>query len=371
MARALIICRDSVPNSNPAGLIAYRYARLISNFSKVDLISITKKNGKTYDANLSASSINLHVIRLTGKVYIDLFKYLYTLFLALAILLRNRNCSLITHTNPLYTHFYGIIIKFISLGNVNWIASFTDPYANSPFEEKNINTVGHYIRHIEQSLVFALSNKLVFVTEKMKKYIINNDKKLEAKSTVIPFFYLHDDVVNAMNKLICHDKIRLIHPGSIYGNRDASHLFKAMEGHDNIHLKIFGNVNNHDVDNLSSNIEVFSEVDYKFLKSEVERSDYILVIDSFFKDIPNPYMPSKVVDAMCLGKPIIGVTEESSELKLFLDSTGNVSSLNDVESISSVLRSLSNPGCKVDYSNYSESAIYESKYEELRGFFNG
>ncbi|EOQ3031916.1 hypothetical protein MW061_RS25405, partial [Escherichia coli] len=75
------------------------------------------------------------------------------------------------------------------------------------------------------------------------------------------------------------------------------------------------------------------------------------------------YMPSKVVDAMYLHKPIIGITESNSELDFFLHKTGNISIPNDRKIISSVLSNLKQ-NSKCDFSMYADLNLSD-KFREL------
>lgn len=359
MTKIIIVARDSVPKANPAGLVAYRYASLFGKYREVKLISIISPNGSEIPSKYIDASITIKNIYLTKNKFVNIFKYCYVfIYIFIKFILCDYK-TLFTHTNPLYTHFYGILLKVCTFGKVRWIASFTDPYSNSPFERRGFISFGVVVRKIEQKIVLKLSDYMVFVTNTMKDYILNKNDVFSQKSLVIPFFYLDDlkdkIIINHMKSDIKKiDIINLIHPGSIYGNRTAEHLFNAIRALSFIKLSIYGNVNNYEGD-MPSNVVIKPSVDYDQLILEISKNDYVLIVDSFFDEIDNPYMPSKVIDAMYLDKPIIGVTDVGTELDVFLRKTNNSSTINDTDEIIKMMWNLD--AKKADYSFFSEKNI--------------
>ncbi|EHG7532501.1 glycosyltransferase family 4 protein [Escherichia albertii] len=202
----------------------------------------------------------------------------------------------------------------------------------------------------------------------MKNYICRENKSALNKSIVIPFFYLKDwekRILNCNADRQSRDDQRLIimHAGSIYGNRDASKFLNALEEHESTILFKNLGVVNQKIQYTSNNILITNPLPYGEMISYLKNTDYILIIDSFFDNIKNPYMPSKVVDAMYLHKPIIGITEKNSELAVFLRKTGNISIPNDRAIISSVLLKIKRKGT-CDFSLYADSNLSD-KFREL------
>lgn len=138
MNNVIIIAKDSAPTTDPAGLVVYRYALSISNLGiNTKLYSILNRKSKHKQILpnwlLSITSKYLNVINKDN---------IFTLLFSLIIDIRNKvkkneKIYLITHTNPLYSHWIGIVLKVIFHKNIVWISSFTDPYAKSPFEKRN------------------------------------------------------------------------------------------------------------------------------------------------------------------------------------------------------------------------------------------
>lgn len=373
MAKYIFIARNTIPLANPAGLVIYRIAKALSNLKhNVEIFSLNKPSGEQQIPKWLTESDDIHVngVNLTKKnILFSYLKFLFSLSGTIKKeLKKNETIYIVTHTNPLYTHWIGFICKLIFNKRIKWISSFTDPYVRSPFSGYAKFTFGTCVRILEQRLSFFFSDKIVFVTDTMRDFICNGNKKALNKSIVVPFFYLS----NWKEKILNYDKIKekrneqrllIMHAGSIYGNRDASKFIDALSDHEStIIFKNFGVVNQK-IQYSSANIVITSPLPYDDMMVNLKKADYILIIDSFFKDIKNPYMPSKVVDAMYLHKPIIGITESNSELDFFLRKTGNISIPNDRKIISSVLSNLKQ-NSKCDFSMYADLNLSD-KFREL------
>ncbi|STO56906.1 hypothetical protein [Grimontia hollisae] len=363
MSKILIVSRESIPKSNPAGLVAYRYASLFSKNNNIELISIIESGGNFYPEEYIDNNISIRNFVILNSKVRKLFVYINVFFYVLRKLYFDGFKTIITHTNPPYVHFYGLLSKLFTIGRVKWISSFTDPYSNSPFEKERFFSAGKIIRKIEELSTFKMSDNFIFVTETMRNFILQGDIKLYKKSIIIPFFYLSDmkkKIDNSKAALIKTDKVlNIVHPGPIYGNRDSSNLLKVLSKIHGVNLTVLGKVSNFNIDSIE-NVKIIPTVDYLDLLEIIHQSDFVIVIDSFFKTIKNPYMPSKVVDAMYMNKPIIGITDSGTELDLFLRNTGNISITNDENAIFNLLYSLYVPN--FSYDSYSD--IYINSYNK-------
>ncbi|MFU9077444.1 hypothetical protein ACNART_14580 [Proteus sp. LHD240705] len=365
MNNVIIITKDSAPTSDPAGLVIYRYALSIANLGiNTKLYSILNKKSKQKeilpDWLLTIIPKHLNVIN-KDNIFILLFSLILNIRNKIK---KNEKIYIVTHTNPLYSHWLGIVLKVIFHKNIIWISSFTDPYAKSPFEKKKLKTIGKLIRVIEQKITLTICNKIIFVSDLMCQYICDKNKTAKEKSIIIPFYYNEcwkAEIKNHINSSNSNNRIKIIHTGNIYGNRDASLFFKALSYFENeIDFINFGKINNLPSDILlPSNITINDAIPYESVLKEIHQADYILVIDSFFKDIQNPYIPSKIVDAMYLDKKIIGITDKGTELYKFLLKTENITIENKFQLIYEELGKITKQYSykTKDYSQYSDNKI--------------
>lgn len=372
MAKYLFIAKNTVPLSNPAGLIIYRIAKVLSDLNhSVQVYSLEDPSKEQYIPAWLTDGDQVSVKRIDTTKYnkfIIYAKFIYTLILNISSeIKKNDRVYIVTHTNPLYCHWFGLIIKILFFRRIKWIASFTDPYVRSPFTGYAKFTFGSFIRGVEQSLVFRFSEKMIFVTEAMRNYNCGNNRRVISKSIVIPFFYLREwelKIRGVTKPSLNDNRVVIIHAGAVYGNRDISKFLSSVSKYNNsIFFQNIGHVKGR-FENISCNVKISDSLPYDEMLFNLKQADYVLIIDSFFSDMKNPYMPSKVVDAMLLDKPIIGITEADTELDIFLRKTGNISIPNDERVIDELLSTLTKNKHKTDYSSYVDSNI-KLKFEQL------
>lgn len=365
----LFVVRKYIPSSDPAGLVLHRYVKLfIRNGYEITIITEDLGHQDTIPDWLEDSH-DVNLVRIKKKKGgLGTFNYYFNVLIAAyKFFVKNKKSYVLTQVMHPYTHFIGIVLKLFTGGRVYWLASFTDPYAKSPFKG-HVNFFEKLVRVIEEKLTFKLCDKLIFVSESMQKFIIN-DTRYKFKSIVIPFFYLDDWKIKITEKYCSkyhndgiHNSIfTMIHAGRIYGNRDASNLFKAISSFPNsIVFEQYGEVSNlHGLhSNLAKNIHINEPISYEMMLYKINKSACVIILDSFFDSMKNPYIPSKIVDAMYLNKPIIGITEKNSELDIFLKRTGNISVSNEVNAICHALRKfIADPVIKTNYEEFSESSV--------------
>lgn len=281
----------------------------------------------------------------------------------ISILLKKADV-VITSTMPPGYHKYGYIYKII-YPKTKWIAFFSDPYSNSPFElfgnevkkdklylfrkiyrfmAKKENSFQKKLLKIEEKLVFKYADKIIYVSEAQRKFCYKGESQ-EEQTLIFPFYYL-DDWKRKIEKNIKSKQnynkkfINIVHPGNIYGNRKPDEFFKALKKfEEKIHYYNCGIFDKELIKKykLENTVVSLGHINYEILLENIREADYVIVIDSFFKSIENPYMPSKVVDAMYFDKPIIAITNKGTELDKFCKITGNISIENNSKEIENVL----------------------------------
>lgn len=393
MKKILMISKYYIPDTETISHVLYRYTKLFrDNGYQVDCICSKTSAEKIPEYLLDRNKINIkRIYRKTGgwnkiknkrinKLYQSFFKrtfgnriffdiyYLYKL-------LTNKYDIILTQTNPEGFHWYGIFAKKLFKNKILWIASFSDPYANSPFGESP-----KLLK--EENLTFELSDKIIYISESQKNYSFNNKRvknynMKKEKAKIVPMFYLEawkkiirKELINKINDSYVKNskKLKIIHGGNLYGKRNPKELFEVLkEFEKEIQFINYGKVERKYRNNLSSNILLKDAISFDNILEESYKADYIVIIDSFFDEVENPYLPSKIVDAMYLDKPILGITEEGTELYKFLKETNNITCLNTKNEIRMALKKLlnNNETQKIDYSNFSEEKVDIIKILEL------
>ncbi|MGL5459122.1 MAG: glycosyltransferase [Cetobacterium sp.] len=373
-----------LPIANPIGPIVYRILKNI-NVNSYEIISTRKKGAcfpKWLVKNNSEMIEQLKYENIFEKIknkLLEKIKFAYHLVKNLRV-----NYEVILSiTMPEGYHKFAYIYKILH-PKVKWIAFFSDPYSNSPFQNYNYKIIKNrfYLFNLikrecskiiweikkklfllEEKIVFKYADKIIYVSETQREFCYKKRDKKE-KTMVIPFYYLSEwkEKINqhiAQKNNYNKNLINLIHPGNIYGNRKVDEFLKALENFEGkIHCYNCGEFDKSLLKEykIENTVTSLGFVNYETLLENIKEANYIIIIDSFFENIKNPYMPSKVVDAMYFDKPIIAITDEGSELDKFCKITGNLSIKNNKELIQEKLMQLINNELKIkpNYSMYCD-----------------
>lgn len=375
--RLLVISNKFLPTAEQIGPILYR---IIKNIQAEKTLVLTNENplDKKYPSwlfNKDNDTIEIKSkILKTGsdlgkngiikKIITAFYLLRFKSFLLINLFkeMKNDNYNiLLTSVMAPNFHWFGVIVKILWPSKI-WIAFFSDPYSNTPFEEVKKNN----LRKLEEKLTFKFADKIIYVSEAQKEFCYKN-KGEDKKAVIFPFYYLSEwkkSIIEntTKDKNINNKKINLIHPGNVYGNRNIEEFLKILK---KLKKDIkFYNCGNFDKSlikkfDLEETVISLGYLDYEILLEKINTSDYIIVVDSFFKDIKNPYMPSKVVDAMYFNKPIIAITDEDTELDRFCKITKNLSLRNNSEIIEEKMKEIISGKTHIipDYTMYCDLNI--------------
>lgn len=374
----LVISARFFPSADTIAPVLYRYMQnipftqatvLSKSFDKESMFpewltdSIAKQmqlNPLHYPATNSAPTpwiIGL-VTRISRMIYFQL-RNLQQIF-------SGRYDILLTNTLPPYMHWYGIIAKFFLRDKIFWVSSFSDPYSNSPYEGSG-NKIQKWIRRVEERIVFKLADRIIYLSETQREFCYKGKSK-DQQTLVIPVYFLSDWQEKIRNNIRFKglyqrdnkNKHILVHTGNIYGNRRPQELFRALKNFtgDVVQLHNCGKMDERLIDEhgVGNMVVSHGHVDYEQMLEFVNESDYFVVLDSFFDHTKNPYMPSKVVDAMYFDKPIIAITDKDTELHKFCQITGNVSVENEAKKIAQIFQRIISKELAIvpDYTMYKD-----------------
>ena len=271
------------------------------------------------------------------------------------------------------------------MGNkIKWYASFSDPIINNPYvsNRKKNNIVMYllqkliYYKKIYQKCAFKYADKLIFMSEELRDYMIGNDKKLLSKSIVIPITYVKDwpmykNLINSKPKFN-KEKIKFIHFGNIYGLRQIELFIKALselkienpEEIKNVEVHQYGNIefskakliNKYEISDI---FKIHDKVNYEDCLNIMNNdADVLIVFDTILdNDKIQPFLPSKVLEYLLINKPIFSITTKNSPTFRILGNK-HICSMYDLEDIKqSILNQINN--IKIINNNYE---IYENDY---------
>lgn len=263
-----------------------------------------------------------------------------------ALIEKNRYDAFISFAQPWTDHLAGL--EFIRKSRLPWVAHFSDPWADSPYVQA-ASWIYKKRFEMEKEVVKA-ADAVIFVSPQtadlvMKKYPADWRTKVRA----IPHGYepLHQEIDHS--ETIHDGTVVFLYTGNFYGLRTPENLLHAANilnqkpGYKNSFRLRFAGQNMerfkqtaHDLG--LDNLTVFEgPVTFAHSQELALQADVLLVIDAP-SETPSVFLPSKLVDYLAFGKPILGITPligSSADLIRNLDCP--VVDPNDIEGISANL----------------------------------
>lgn len=246
---------------------------------------------------------------------------------------------------PMSDHLIGLELKR-RLG-VPWIAHFSDPWVDNPFTRQDPLT-----RRLNLSLegkVFANADRFVFTSEETLELVMSKyPRALRSKAHVVAHSYDPEQFPARVSEGEGQLVIRYL--GDLYSPRSPEPLFRAvaqiLQEPDSlagdVRFEIVGStyaldLNSMGLDTLPKGV-VAVKPSVKYLESLalMANADGLLVIDAP-ADI-SVFLPSKLIDYVGAGRPILGITPPGTAAELIRRLGGWVADPSDVASVASALR---------------------------------
>ena len=257
--------------------------------------------------------------------------------------------------NPMESNYLGAMIK--EKMGVKYISHFSDPYYGSFYRKTSIKQkkeAFHYEKYILDN-----SDRAIFVSQKLKEFVLSKySNNINQKGAVIPHCFDKNLYPNHIKRK--KDEFKFAYIGAFYLKRNPGPLFKALELvlkrnkhlEKKIKLELIGGVNPYAAYkskyldrmimkyNLSRITNVYPKVDYKSSLHSMMEADCLIVIDANVAN--SPFLPSKLVDYMGAGKPILGITPDNSTTSDILKEMGFPAfNYNEITEIANFIEDLS------------------------------
>jgi len=271
--------------------------------------------------------------------------------------------------------------------SLQWVSHFSDPWADNPFLARFLGYKAS--QYLFEKRVIENSNAINFTTNLsrdlvMRKYPLS----WMDKTWVTPHSY--DSSLYKKNNTK-KNKFVISYVGNFYGPRNPLALLKSLsqifqkdnDFFDDVVFRFIGKWFGNDDWNLKINdlpeclIEVKSPVTYLDSLAEISNSDLLLVIDAPFTS--SVFFPSKLVDYIGSGRPILAITPEGSCLNI-IKNIGGLHAFPDsinsiVDGIENAINSIKNNSIKSRinneqerYSNDYVSKEFEIMFKQLTNF---
>ncbi|WP_291333321.1 glycosyltransferase [Desulfovibrio sp.] len=247
--------------------------------------------------------------------------------------------AFITFAQPFSDHLVGINLKKRFPG-LPWVAHFSDPWVDNPYLEPLCQDF------VAEHLTIALADAVIFTTDRtlrlvMKKY----PESWRSKCHVLPHGF-EGECTPARIRPPKQDML-LVHTGNLYGRRIPFALLDALaqlrsEGIccrarfvGEAQKSFFQHIQDLRLENL---VQCATTVSSNQLTAYYNDADILLACDAPASE--SVFLPSKLLDYMTLGLPILALTPENGSSADFLREVGGIiAPPDDASAIASVLRS--------------------------------
>ncbi len=248
---------------------------------------------------------------------------------------------LVTFGQPMSDHLAGLHLKR-TLG-MPWIAHFSDPWSDNPYLLPIPFTRSRLVR-MEQEVIKAADRVLFTSAETLNLVMAKYPSSWRAKAAVLPHAYdpsLYSVDASQARK---DGPLLLRHLGNFYRQRNPLTLAKALalllrtrpEILEGVRIELIGRwVGRANWSPASLGVpprilSLRSPVDYLDSLRLMREADALLIIDAPFEH--NVFFPSKLVDYLGAGRPIIALTPGGTTANIVTAAGGLVASPASVES---------------------------------------
>jgi len=258
-----------------------------------------------------------------------------------------RDDVLVTFGQPMSDHLAGLRIKRC-LG-VPWIAHFSDPWSDNPYLPPN--PLSRFRLRAMERQVFAAADRLMFTSDETVELVM---RKYPAgwrdKASVLPHAY--DPEFPRQAPPSRGGALVLRHLGNFYGRRNPLMLVQALVRLsrtqprllENVKVELVGRWVGHErwsdaALGLPEGLLSFHKsVPYEESLRQMGSADALLIIDAPFEQ--NVFFPSKLVDYLWAGRPILALTPPGTSADIVAASGGLVASPETPETIAAGLADL-------------------------------
>jgi len=255
--------------------------------------------------------------------------------------------AVLTFSHPLSSHLVGLAAKR-ALG-LPWIAHFSDPWTGNPFAPAASAVVRGVNARLERQVLGA-ADHVIFVNERLRDLTFAEMPEApQAKVTVIPQGF--DPTLTPAGSSRARDgRLTLRYTGHLYGPRSPAGLVEALtrlssDETASLRVSLVGRIEAEHMERLRDIVrlglvDIEEPVPYTASLERLAEADCLLVLDAASKD-PSPFLPSKLVDYLAFGKPIVGLTPlEGASADLLRRLGCTVTAPDDPASIAAALREL-------------------------------
>lgn len=252
--------------------------------------------------------------------------------------------QIVSFGEPMSDHLVGLRLK--EKTGLPWVAHFSDPWVDNPFR-KLFFFSNVFNRRMEAAVVRG-ADKLIFTSGETLSLVMGKyPSGLSKKAHVLPHSY--DPAIYPETRPPQRREIVVRYLGSFYGNRTPFPLLEALqklhltspELLDGVRFEFIGGIprrmmRHRLIKMLPSRLIGFlPPVSYKESLRLMKEADLLIVIDA--PAALSVFLPSKLVDYLGAGVPILGIVPKGSSASLIQRMGGSVADPGDLRAIAATL----------------------------------
>lgn len=360
--KVLAIIEELGDLTTSGAIVNYNLCKILSNkVNKVDILTLDSISAK-YLNEYEGGQIFLHPKNNLSKFQKLIEKYLFTKIYAIIRMFLGNDFS---HYNRIKNiqkflkknqdNYDVLLLLSAGLGftphhslskasTLKTIGIYHDPYPISCYPDafKSGKKWPEYFKIKNQQKSFNLIQYLVFPSQRLYEWYLKDYKIITSKVHIIPHAVNFEYQSNKLES----QEIIIVHTGTLLKPRNPKtfiKVFKDLNLDKKIKLSFFGGINNHVMSDINSlidktSIQIFNNrISYEEALQKLKEATFQLLIESDAND--NPFLPTKFVDYVNIGKPIIALTPKSSEIaRLLGDDYPLLCDLNDEIAILDILQ---------------------------------
>lgn len=257
----------------------------------------------------------------------------------------DRPQALLTFGEPMSDHLLGLRLK--QKLALPWVAHFSDPWSDNPFRRRF--PLSNFLNRRYEAQVVSHADRVIFTSQEtldlvMRKY----PDEWRAKARVLPHGF--EPALYGERQREADDTIVLRYLGNFYGNRSPLPLFKALailhrespSLLERVRVELVGHVPTRMFMNSAYKslpaglVQTVSTVPYRQSLRLMADADLLLVIDA--PEDVSVFLPSKLVDYLGAGVPILGIVPPGASAKLISRMGGEVANPRDPVAVAEALR---------------------------------
>lgn len=257
----------------------------------------------------------------------------------------DRYCALVTWSQWHAIHLVGQRVKRDHPG-LPWIAHFSDPWAANPFAP--LGGLLRPLHRFQESRVFAAADRLLVTSQETIDLMFSGPLgQYRSKARYLPHGF--EPALYPPASEPSQGPLVLRSLGSFYGARSPTPLFAALallrqrqpDLFAQIRVELIGSIpasfrsDPMLLDLPPGKVEIHAPVDYRTSLALMRGADLLLNVDAPAK--LSVFLPSKLIDYVGSGRPILGITPPGAAAAVIADMGGWVADPDDPDGIATAL----------------------------------